>query len=62
MLNKLATARAMGVKAYHAGKWLEDNPFIEPQLRRAWEIAWVAENHKHVELLMYRERNEGDDE
>jgi hypothetical protein len=61
MLNKLATARLMAVHAYHTGKWLEDNPFVNPQLHHAWRAAWIAENHKHVELIMLRERNEDDE-
>jgi hypothetical protein len=61
MLNKLATARAMGFRAFHTGKWLEDNPFIEPQLRQAWQIAWVAENYKHVERITQRERQDDEE-
>jgi hypothetical protein len=62
MLNKLATAKVMGVRAYHSGGWLEDNPFTEAQLRRIWEAAFLAENHKYVERMRQREANDGNDE
>ena len=62
MLEKLATARLMGVRAYRAGKGFDDNPFIEPQLHRAWHIAWMAENYKDIERLHRRECKQGNNE
>jgi len=54
----IETAKALGVRAYRANLWPQDNPFTQFYLREAWDKAWHAENFKEVERIRRREMEE----